>query len=99
MDGVPAIRAAGRGTASGRYRQVTYRPAEHPWVEWTWRVERLYRCADLRRVDREDFAAAVSFVFGRPGLLNRNVPGIAYLWTSAVLPSGSVVEPLRTGRV
>src|SRR3546814_11404254 len=41
LGGVAAIRAVGRNSASGLYREVMYRIAEHPWLEWTWRVDQL----------------------------------------------------------
>ena len=33
LDGVAAIRAIGRNSASGLYRDFRYRIAEHPWIE------------------------------------------------------------------
>jgi len=91
LDGVPTIRAVGRMSASGLYRDVDYRLANHPWLEWTWRVDKLQRTADIRVKDREDFAAAIFLIFGHPSMLNPDVPTLAYVWTSDLLPEGSVV--------
>jgi Protein of unknown function (DUF3047) len=92
LDGVAAIRAVGRGSASGLYRDVDYRLADHPWLEWTWRVDKLQRTAEIRVEDREDFAAAIFLIFGHPSMLNTDVPTLAYVWTSDLLPEGSVVD-------
>jgi Protein of unknown function (DUF3047) len=92
LNGMAAIRAIGRDSASGLYREVRYRVEEHPWLEWTWRVDRLQATADIRIKDREDFAAAVFLIFGRPSMFNRDVPTLAYVWTSDRLPEESVVD-------
>jgi hypothetical protein len=90
--GVPAVRAVGRTSASGLYREVRYNAADHPWLAWTWRVDRLQRGADIRVKAREDFAAAIFMIFGRPSTTNRNVPTLAYVWTSGQLPEGAIVD-------
>lgn len=66
---VPAIRALGRNSASGLYREVNYRISTHPWLEWAWRVEGLQQSTDIRVKDREDFAAEIFLIFGRLSLL------------------------------
>lgn len=98
LDGVAAIRAIGRNSASGLYRDFRYRIAEHPWIEWTWRVDRLQRSADIRVKAREDYAAAVFLIFGRPSMHDRDVLTLAYVWTNARIPEGSiVVSPYHPG--
>ncbi|HXF66462.1 MAG TPA: DUF3047 domain-containing protein [Burkholderiales bacterium] len=92
FDGVAAIRAVGRFSASGLYRDFRFEIEEHPWIEWTWRVERLQRTADIRVKAREDYAAAIFLIFGRPSMLNRDVPTLAYVWTSARIPEGSIID-------
>ncbi|MCI0366011.1 MAG: DUF3047 domain-containing protein [Phycisphaerales bacterium] len=92
LDGVAVIRAIGRRSASGLYRDGDYRLADHPWLEWTWRVDKLQRTADIRVKDREDFAAAIFLIFGHPSLLNTDVPTLAYVWTSDLFPEGAVVD-------
>lgn len=92
LDGVAVIRAVGRRSASGLYRDVDYRLADHSWLEWTWRVDKLQRTADIRVEHSEDFAAAIFLIFGHPSMLNTDVPTLAYVWTSDLLPEGSVVD-------
>jgi hypothetical protein len=98
VDGVVAIRAVGRGSASGLYRDTPYRLEDHPWLEWAWRVDQLQQTADIRVKSREDFAAAIFLIFGRPSMLNREVPTLAYVWTSGRLPVGAVVASPRHPR-
>jgi Protein of unknown function (DUF3047) len=98
LDGVPAIRAVGRGSASGLYRDTEYRVEDCPWLEWTWRVDQLQKTADIRVKSREDFAAAIFLIFGRPSMTNREVPALAYVWASDSLPVGTVVASPRHPR-
>lgn len=100
LNGVTAIRAIGRDSASGLYRETAYRIKEHPWLEWAWRVDQLQRTADISRKSHEDFAGAIFLIFGRPSMLNRDVPTLAYVWTSDLLPRGAVVDsPHHPGSV
>ena len=100
VDGIDAIRAMGRDSASGLYREVQLQVSDHPWLEWRWRVDRLQGTADIRIKQREDFAAAIFLIFGRPSMFNRDVPTLAYVWTSDRLPEGSVVDsPYHPGSV
>ena len=100
LDGVPAIRAIGRESASGLYREAPYRVEDRPLLEWAWRVDQLQETADIRVKSREDFAAAIFLIFGRPSMTNREVPTLAYVWTSGRLPVGAVVaSPHRPGSV
>ena len=95
VDGVAAIRAEGRVSASGLYRRVHYTVRDHPWLEWSWRVDAMQRTADIRLKERQDFAAAIFLIFGQPSVLRRNVPTLAYVWTSAGMLTGDVVESPR----
>ena len=92
LDGVAAIRAVGHNSASGLYRDVHYRIVEHPWLAWTWRVDRLQQTADIRIKAREDFGAAIFLIFGHPSMFNRDVPTLAYVWTSGRLPENAIVD-------
>ncbi len=92
IDGRPAIRAIGRNSASLLYRAVTVDPATHPTVAWHWRVDRLQPGADIRVREREDFGAAIFFLFGSPGLFNREVPTLIYGWSATPVAAGTVVR-------
>jgi len=98
IDGTPYIRAVGRNSASGLYGEVNFDPATYPWLEWTWRVDKLQKSADIRTKAGEDMAAAIYLLFGRPSWIRPEVPTLAYVWTNDKLPKGSVVpSPYHPG--
>lgn len=98
IDGVAAIRAVGRNSASGLYRTVELRLSEHPLLQWRWRVDRLQASADLRDRDAEDFAAAIFLIFGEAGTADSR--SLAYVWTNDRLAVETVVpSPRHPGQV
>lgn len=92
IDGVNAIRATGRRSASGLYRAVEYRPLDHPVLQWDWRVDRLQSGADLRWKETEDFGAAIFLIFGQGQPMSPKDVALAYVWTSNRLSAGSIVR-------
>ena len=66
IDGRAAIRAEGRQSASGLYREVAYRTSEYPWIEWSWRAARLQSGADIptTRGDQTSLVAGECVDFG-----------------------------------
>ncbi len=95
IDGRSVIEAAGEASAAGLFRDVDLVVAEYPIVEWTWRVDRLPEKADLRSEEADDVGASVYFIFGRPGFFGSQPPTLAYAWTGAATPEGSVVVSPR----
>lgn len=95
VEGRPAIKAFGKGTASGLYREVSFSVGTHPLVRWSWRVDRLQSQADIRRKEKEDFAAAIFFLFERPTLADPDVPVLGYVWANGAVAQGSVVPSPR----
>ncbi|MCB1519005.1 MAG: DUF3047 domain-containing protein [Hyphomicrobiaceae bacterium] len=78
------IHAAVRSARSGLSR-----------VTWTWRVDKIHVTADIRVREREDFAAKIAFVFGDPTWWNRDVPTLAYVWTSTPVANGTLIKSTR----
>lgn len=100
IEGVPAIEARGRGTASGLIRDVRFRVRDYPRLEWSWRVDRLPSDADIRTKSGDDVGASLFLVFGRPGIFEPQPPTLVYAWTSAATPEGNVVvSPHHEGTV
>ncbi len=100
VHGTPYIRAVGRNSASGLYGEVNFHPVAYPWLEWTWRVDKLQKTADIRIKAGEDMAAAIYLFFGRPSWFRPEVPTLAYVWTNDKLSKGSVVlSPYHPGTV
>lgn len=93
--GRKSIRAtATPGQASGLYRRISFSALKHPVIEWSWRVDALQDDADIRTTDRDDFAAAIFFVFA-PRARSERATALAYVWTSSALPRGTFVRSPR----
>ncbi len=94
LDGRLGIRARGMGGASGLTRRVEIDSERCPWIEWTWRVERLQASADLNSREHEDVAASLFSLFGDLGLISMPdpVPTLRYVWTNEAVPAGSIVD-------
>lgn len=93
------LRSRPRMSATGLYQRVDTPPAGLHRVSWRWVVEQIHTSADIRRRESEDFAAKIAFVFGEPSWINRDVPTLAYVWTSTPVPDGSVLASTRYSRM
>lgn len=91
----PCLRSIPDHSASGLYQPVTVATEDLRHVQWRWRVDEIHASADIRVLAREDFAAKVAFVFGEPTFFNRDVPTLAYVWTSTPVANGSVIASGR----
>ncbi len=91
----PMLRSTPRHSATGLYQEVVMTPGQLRRVAWSWLVNPLHRSADIRRIESEDFGATIMFVFGKPSFWNRDVPTLAYSWTSTRVPNGTVLPSLR----
>lgn len=87
LDGRRALRAESAATASGWYREVEVELGRTPWLEWTWRVERLPEGGPERRKAGDDFAVRVYVVFSG-GLAFWRTRTLSYVW-AAREPAGS----------
>jgi hypothetical protein len=96
VDGRHAIRAVGQErSASGLYRQIGYDLAEHPILEWHWRVDELQPSADLSRQGRDDFGAAILLIFQQGVWPFDRTEVLGYIWTAERAVQGSVIRPIR----
>lgn len=82
-------------SATGLYQSVDVAPSRLRRVAWSWSVERIHATADIRNREREDFAAKIAFVFGEPTWFDRDVPTLAYVWTSTKVANGSLLTSSR----
>jgi len=89
------LRSTPRRSACGLYQSIDMDGRDLHRVGWKWRVDELHRTADVRMLDKEDVAATVMFIFGEPSIFHRNVPTLAYSWTSTPVPDGTVLSSLR----
>ncbi|KAB2943116.1 DUF3047 domain-containing protein [Hyphomicrobium sp.] len=89
------LRSTPHDTASGLYQELDIEGRDLRAVRWSWRVDILHASADVRDIAREDFGAMLMFVFGEPSFLNRDVPTLAYVWTSTPIANGTILPSLR----
>ena len=92
IDGQAAIRAEGRQSASGLYREVAYRTSDYPWIEWAWRVDRLQSDADIRTKAAQDFAASIFLIFEESMWLMKHTSILSYVWTNDRVRAETLVE-------
>lgn len=89
------LRSVPQKSASGLYQPAELDGAELTRIRWRWRVDQLHETADVRKLATEDFGAMVMFVFGKPSIINRDVPTLGYVWTATPVPNGTIVRSQR----
>lgn len=89
------LRSTPNNSASGIYQKMQGLAQMPRSISWQWLVEPLQRSADLRAIEREDTGACLMLVFGTPSYWNRDVPTLAYTWTSTPVDNGSILPSLR----
>ena len=89
-----AIRAVGRGSASGLIRRVEMDIEQCPRLEWRWSVATLQPGADIRERRLEDVGASIMLFFGDPGFAfdPTPVPTLRYVWTNERVATEMVVD-------
>ena len=93
FEGHVAIRARGRGSASGLIRDIDLDPRICSEIEWAWAVTKLQQHVDLHDRSGDDVAASLFLLFGDPGsfLAPQPVPTLRYVWTSEAAAEGDVI--------
>lgn len=89
------LQSTPKRSASAIYIPVTAELGDLHKVRWRWRVDPLHKSADIRQIAKEDVGATIMFVFGEPTVLNRDVPTLAYVWSSTPVDNGTVLPSLR----
>ncbi|MEM8718756.1 MAG: DUF3047 domain-containing protein [Cyanobacteria bacterium P01_G01_bin.39] len=88
------INAVGQDSASGLFIIDPDMCLYQDRLSWSWRVEQIQESADITMEDKEDFAAALIVLFGKPGLFSKP-KGLIYGFTNTDLPIGSIVASPR----
>ena len=57
------VEAASAQGASGLTRDLEVDLARHPWLEWSWRVEKVYAKGDVHTKDGDDYPARIYVAF------------------------------------
>ena len=93
-EGVPAVMARAKGTASGLFYKIKYDPLKTPWLIWDWKVDHVLSKGDARTKKGDDYAARVYVVF--PSFFFWKTKAINYIWANR-LPKGAAVPNRYTG--
>ena len=88
------IDAVGRESASGLFVDHPELCLQSDRLSWSWRVDKIQPTADITVEEKEDFAAAVMVLFGKPGLFSKP-KGLIYAFANTDLPKESVVNSPR----
>ncbi len=88
------IDAKGQDSASGLFVPDPNMCLDNNQLAWSWRVDQIQPTADITMEEKEDFAAALIILFGKPGLFSKP-KGLIYAFANTDLPEGSVVNSPR----
>ena len=85
--GQPALFAESRGTASGLYREIRVDLQRTPWLNWSWRVNKVLSGLDERTKAGDDYPARV-YVVVSGGAAFWKTRSLVYVWSSSQ-PAGA----------
>lgn len=88
------IDAVGRESASGLFVENPEQCLDDDRLSWSWRVDQIQPTSDITLESKEDFAAGIMILFGKPGLFSKP-KGLIYAFTNTDLPLGSIVNSPR----
>ena len=88
------IDAKGKDSASGLFVPDPNICLDNDQLAWSWRVDQIQPTADITIEEKEDFAASLIILFGKPGLFSKP-KGLIYAFANTDLPQGSVVNSPR----
>ncbi|HRF45229.1 MAG TPA: DUF3047 domain-containing protein [Candidatus Competibacteraceae bacterium] len=86
--GRQALLAESQGTASGLYREIKIDLSRTPWLNWSWRVDRVLNGVDERTKAGDDYPARV-YVVVSGGTAFWKMRSLVYVWSSHQ-PVGSI---------
>lgn len=91
-----ALRARSNdGDASLLWRRVDISLSAMSQASWAWRVDEIQESAEMTVKGRDDYAAAIFFMFEEPGMFNPNPKTLAYVWGSTDVMTGDIAASAR----
>ena len=81
QDGVPALKAHSRASASGLFREIEIDLKKTPYLHWRWRVDNTLGNHDETRKDGDDYPARV-YVVVSGGVFFWRTRAVNYVWSS-----------------
>ena len=88
------IEAEGQDSASGLFVSNPKICLDNNQLSWAWRVDQIQDTADITVEEKEDFAASLLIIFGKPGVFSQPKV-LIYAFANTDLPQGSVVSSPR----
>ncbi|MDJ0898096.1 MAG: DUF3047 domain-containing protein [Xenococcus sp. MO_188.B8] len=88
------IEAEGQDSASGLFVPNPKICLENNQLSWAWRVDQIQDTADITVEEKEDFAASLLIIFGKPGVFSQPKV-LIYAFANTDLPQGSIVSSPR----
>lgn len=89
------LRASTEGMASGMFKEVEIDLTRTPWINWSWRIDNVYRNNNEHTKEGDDYPARV-YVVVSGGLFFWNTRAVNYVWSSHQA-EGSVWPNAYTG--
>ena len=85
------IEAKGQDSASGLFLSNPEICLDNNQLSWSWRVDQIQETADITVEEKEDFAASLFIIFGKPGVFSKPKV-LIYAFANTNLPQGSIVN-------
>ena len=85
--GALVLEAVTSSSASGLYREIRVDLTRTPWLNWSWRVDRVYQGVDERSKSGDDYPARI-YVVVSGGWRFWSTRALNYVWAS-LLPEGT----------
>jgi hypothetical protein len=79
------IQARSENSASGLMRKIEVDLRETPYLNWSWRVDKLPEVKDVKTKEGDDYSARI-FVIFKSGAWFWNTKALNYVWGSSYLP-------------
>jgi hypothetical protein len=92
-DNLPSIMAESKGSASGLFFKIAYKPEAYPILQWSWQIEHVLEAGDARFKKGDDYAARIYVVF--PSLFFWRTKALNYIWANT-LPKGEMLANAYT---
>lgn len=81
LSGMTYLRARTEGMASGMFKKVNIDLTKTPWINWSWKIQNIYKENNERTKEGDDYAARV-YVVVSGGLFFWKTKAVNYVWSS-----------------